>query len=147
MRFYLRIGGDGCDPPDQLDQGLRLEIRVSGSSSLWDPVMFYSNTTSAGQHSFVQMVNHTHVHVMEEKYNSTIPLTLLPASESIPIREHICGLDPQSDSFRLRWVQYPYGQHDAGQKTVAIDNIMVDYWDGVCLRRVAEWMFEEESDQ
>ncbi len=107
--------------------------------------MFYSNSTATDENSFVQLVNSSHVRVHEDGYNSTMPLTLVPGSQTVHAREFICGLQPQWDSIRLRWVQYPYGNHGAGEKTVAIDNITVSYWDGVCLRRVVQWNFETEE--
>ncbi len=142
MSFYLRIGGGpGCNPPVRLDQGLRLETKVDGSE--WKPIMFYSNTTDEGNTSFVQLLNDSHVYVIERTYNSTMALSLLPSSEVVLVTEYICGFNPQVDQLQLRWVQYPFGQVAAGNSTVAIDNVTVSYWDGVCLRRVSEWTFEE----
>ena len=146
VSFYLRLGGgDGCDPPDSLDQGLRFEININGS---WTPVMFYSNTTKTNEESFVQLINNTQsVHVMEVGYNLTMPLRLVSGSDSVFIREHICGLEPGNTPWRLRWVQYPHGEIGEEEHTLAMDNVTMTYWNGVCQYQVVEWDFEEPSSE
>ena len=143
VSFYLRLGGgDGCGPPNNLDQGLRFEIKINRS---WTPVMFYSNTTTTNEMSFVHLNNNTQVHVMEHNYNLTMPLRLVNGSDSIFITEHICGLEPGLTSLDLRWVQYPYGKIDRGAHTLAIDNVTVTYWNGECQYQVVQLDFEELS--
>ncbi len=49
--------------------------------------MFYSNTTDEGNTSFVQLLNDSHVYVIERTYNSTMALSLLQSSEVVLVNE------------------------------------------------------------
>ena len=147
LSFFIRMNSAGsCDPPDNLGEGIRLEMKARGFRN-WQPIRFYALTTLIDQsatRSVTTVINDTHVNVSDIGLSSVFHLYTNDSQRPIHVREYICGQQYASNA-RFRWVQQYFGVAEKEEDTWSIDDITIRYWNGSCYTVVLEEDFENST--
>ena len=149
-----------CDrPPEYIDQGVRLEIRLLSenltSSSTWFSIRYYTPKLDVPSEyeSLVELDSSmTSVRVLEDLYNTSLPLMNVSSgiADFIPIREYICGQIVQNltedKQLELRWVQR-FGKKAMQEKdaTWILDDINIRIWNGTSVFQVLSEDFNRDQ--
>ena len=137
-----------------IDQGVRLEVRTADIR--WQPIRYYTPSLTAASNisnamSLVHLDANDTVRAMAATYTSQLPLHCINSSETVTIREYLCGRyaellrgnnDPQ---MRIRWMQRFGIQAMADQATWALDDVKIKLWNGSCFVRLVDENFNNDS--
>lgn len=143
--------GFGCDVPERLDQGVRLEVEIGSGD--WKPIRFYTPTLTQSQPSLVHLLPESDeeevlmmVHARAFQDNNTFPLHFINTSAGpVRINEYLCGNEFADDSVRLRWMQRYVPPSNDSVATWWLDDIRVSRWDGSQLTTVMETNFSDDN--
>ena len=142
LSFTLRLNSvvGSCDPPSYLDQGVRLEVRRPGGN--WEPVRFYTPTTSTSTNSLVTLVPGSSTHVEAE--GTQFPVYESNDSEPLRVTEYLCGVGYYAEGTEYRWLQRYTGTAREGEETWSLSNVAITYSkdDTQCSARLTRIAFQ-----
>ena len=144
MEFTL---GFGCDVPEFLDEGVRLEVERGAED--WEAIRFYSptiNTNKPGAIVHFDDDTRETIHAQAFQENNTFPFHFVNASEGpVKIREYLCGEEYMNEVVRFRWMQRYAPPSVENVSTWWLDDVKVSFWDGSQLLTVMESNFTDDN--
>ena len=138
-----------------VDEGVRLEVRMKGESERWQPIRYYIPSSTAASNvsnkdSIVHLYENSIVRAMAQNYTSNLPVHFVNSSETVTMREYICGnfIESLGDAtiIRVRWMQR-FGSIEsmADQATWALDDVKIKLWNGSHFVRLLDEDFDSDS--
>ena len=135
--------GFGCDVPQFLDGGVRLEVERARKD--WEPIRFYSPTLEVNESSSLVHFDDPSlesVHAQAFEVNSSFLLHVINASEGpVRIREYLCGEEYAIETVRFRWMQRYLPPSVENVSTWWLDDVKISRWDGSQLTTIMELNF------
>ncbi|XP_064387611.1 adhesion G protein-coupled receptor E2-like isoform X3 [Halichondria panicea] len=141
ISFKLRFG---CDVPETLEQGIRLEIRKTPSSN-WQPVRFYTPSFNETNSSIVRLLGNNMVTAEALQYSSNFSRQFVEGNRQFQFREYICDPAFLVDGVSVRWMQRFMAISRYGVGTWSLDDITLTVWNGLCRHVVLRNNFDAKN--